>query len=162
MPGFGDRGPPVAVNAERLWRALKTARENGLTATEAAGRNIASSAYARRTMQTWVRAGLATYTPAVTMARDDSGRFYITADAPTHPPVLRASGVVEPRAAAMTVEQFAAIRRTLGLSLGGLASALGWNGSQPSRSRAMKRFESGERPIDARLAAKVKALVAAE
>jgi hypothetical protein len=150
-----------AETAEALWVLLreKTEAQTGLSAAEAACDLQTGEGYARVRMRAWEKAGFAVYQPPKTTKRDDAGRFFMTQHAPKKSPVIRHTGEIEPREAAMSPAEFAVIRRKLGLSLAQIARALGRTGLQPTLTRAMRRFEKGETPIDFATAQKLRDLI---
>jgi DNA-binding transcriptional regulator YiaG len=63
------------------------------------------------------------------------------------------------RQALMTGAELKAIRQALGLTLSGFGLALGYNGSKNTLSVAIRRFESGARPIPQVTVQRIMALV---
>lgn len=156
MPGSVHRPAPLA---EALWDILRQSGEGGVSAKEAATRCSGSIVYARRALRLWEQSGYATYLPPETTGRADSGRYVMTHSAPAHPPILHTTGETNPRESSMSPAEFAAIRRRLGLSLAGLARAIGRTGHQPSLTRAMRRMERGESVISPNVASALRALL---
>ncbi|SEI68839.1 hypothetical protein SAMN05518849_101562 [Sphingobium sp. AP50] len=143
---------------DRIWSAL--AAPDGVTSIDVAQAGLASESHARRLLHRWAEAGLIERTDK-SVGRSDAHLYRRTASSPQHSPGLTAEGEVFLRDPAMTAAEFAIIRRRTGHSLASLGRALGWTGKQPSISRAMRRFEDGDRMIDADLAARIRAVAPA-
>lgn len=145
--------------ADNLWRALRRAKDKGLSVSDVESRKICSAPYARKRLRLWSQAG------HLRVAEGQPGvfphQYFMMPSAPTEPPLVTTTGDVIPKQPAMTANEFAAIRRTLGLNKADFGTALGWTGHPNTASRAVRRFESGERLVDDALAAKVRALPAA-
>ena len=147
--------------AAALWRVLGLARRP-LTSGEATRAAQTSEVYGRRLLRQWTELGFLVKKPGLGEGRADGGPEYtLKPDAPPEPPIISASGEAYAREAAMSPAEFARARRRLGLSLVGLAEALGRTGGKPNMSRAMRRFEDGAKPIDVATAEKLRSLVAA-
>jgi hypothetical protein len=150
------RTPDVAI---RLWNRVAAARARGLTAQAAEQEGICSESYARRALRRWAAGGF--------LDRRDpdsetgSFRYFFNDASPEVPPILATDGRIAERhpAAAMSAGEFGRIRAKLAdLSLSDIAERLGYEGHPNNRSRSMRRFLSGERPIDDTTAAKIRAL----
>ena len=142
-----------------LWNSIRAAGREGLSASHAEQIGIAAAPYARRIMRAWLKGGHLVYLRPADTGRSTSGSYRMVGAAlPDAPSVAADQTLIDRQPAAMTPAEFAAIRRQLGLSLTGMGTALGWGGFGSTRSRAMKRFEQGERPIGPDLAARIRVL----
>lgn len=147
--------PQPAETATALWAALRKVGEDGLTAKEAELAKIASEAYARRRFRLWANAGYLANEKGV--QRVSGNRYRMLAGAPKRPPAITTTGQVI-LTHVMPKSEFARIRRKIGATESGMAELIGWTGSKQNMARLVRRIESGARPIDEDLAAKVRAL----
>lgn len=142
--------------ADALWVASQLAADRGLNANDVADRKICSVAYARTRFRLWAAAG------HLRVVEGQPGvfphQYFMSPHAPAEPPMVTTTGDVIPKQAAMTAREFAAIRRALGMSKAEFGTVLGWTGHANTASRAVRRFETGERLVDTELAQKVRAL----
>lgn len=144
------------ANLDKIWFALPK-KAPGVSAVEIAEVGVASEPYTRRVLRQLAEAGMIKRSEKGP-ARDDAYRYYRTARSPDKAPSLTREGEVISREPAMTAAELAIIRRRTGHSLASMGRALGWTGVQPSISRSMRRFESGDKVIDESLAARVRTL----
>jgi DNA-binding transcriptional regulator YiaG len=150
--------PQPAPKSDAIWQMLRVALRP-LTARELAEMNDVSAVRARRALRLWAQAG---YLTRIKDEHDSASRYAVTEGAPIHAPMIATDGQVEPREGAMRPEEMAALRRLSGLSLRDFAAKLGMKGTPESRSRAMRRYETGKRPIGAALAEAARASVSNE
>lgn len=145
--------------ADRLWAALRHAGHNGITSTEAESQKLASESYARRRLSLWHAAGYLTRLDR--QATVEPHRYFLSESAPKLAPMITADDQVLDQTPAMTAVQFVACRRKMGLSVAEMGRRLGLKGLSRDLSRAIRRFETGKKTIEANMAEKVQALVAA-
>lgn len=147
--------PQPSPAADKLWAALRKAKD-GLTAADASQRQLASEPYARRRLRVWAEAGFLSVEEGI--ERISPHRYRMMPDAPKQAPAVTANEDVIVKDGAMKPAEFARLRRKAGLSLAEVGRHVGWSGTPNTLTRAMRRFEKGERVIDAILAEKLRTL----
>lgn len=137
----------AAPSAQALWDVMGNAIEP-ITVSDAARRAGVSASFARKLVHAWAREELLERSQPAEVLLGLPPVYIIAPNAPKAVPILTATGTVHARDGVMSAAEFARIRRRLDISLAEMARQLGRTGAQPTLTRAMRRFENGDKPID--------------